>query len=99
MRWKNALIKIIPVTETKQWINEWLGQSGVVLVCLLSSQDVQPFADDLNLQSGKIVTFSFRKCPTSWKECFSLNVDFKAVRRPSDFEETLKEVIAVVKAE
>ena len=87
------------LTDAKQWINEWLGQSGVVLVCLLSSQDVQPFADDINLQGGKIVAFSFGKCPTSWKECVSLNVDFKAARSPSDFEEPLKELIAVVRAE
>lgn len=45
------------LAEVKQWISEWLNQNGVVLICLLTSQEVQPFADDINLQGGKIVAF------------------------------------------
>ncbi|PFX32146.1 uncharacterized protein LOC111321195 [Stylophora pistillata] len=87
------------LTEAKNWIIEWLDKDGVVLICLLSSQDVHPFAEDINFQGGKIVAFSFGKCPTSWKECISLKVDLKAVSSPSDFEEPLKELVATVRAE
>lgn len=85
--------------EVKQWISEWLNQNGVVLICLLSIQDVQPFADDINLQGGKIVAFSFGKAPTAWKDCVSLNVDLNAVESPRDFEGPLEELVATVKAE
>ena len=87
------------LTEVKQWISEWLSQNGVVLICLLSTQDVQPFADDINLQGGKIVAFSFGKSPSSWKECVSLKVDLKGVESPRDFEGPLEELVATVKAE
>ena len=85
--------------EVKQWISEWLNQNGVVLICLLSTQDVQPFADEINLQGGKIVAFSFGKAPASWKDCVSLSVDLKAVASPRDFEGPLEELVATVKAE
>lgn len=87
------------LTEVNQWMSEWLNQNGVVLICLLSSQKVQPFADDIDLQSGKIVPFSFGKAPANWKECVSLNIDLKAVESPKDFEGPLEELIASVKAE
>ncbi|KAJ7321443.1 hypothetical protein OS493_035017 [Desmophyllum pertusum] len=85
--------------EVKLWISEWLGQNGVVLICLLSKHDVQPFADDVNVQGGKIVAFSFGKTPSTWKECVSLNVDLKDVESPRDFEGPLEELVATVKAE
>ena len=85
--------------EVKQWISEWLNQNGVVLICLLSVQDVQPFADDINLQGGKIVAFSFGKAPSTWRDCVSLNVDLNAVDSPRDFEGPLEELVATVKAE
>lgn len=85
--------------EVKQWMSEWLKQSGVVLVWLLSSQEVQPFADDINLQGGKIVAFSFGKAPANWRECVSLNIDLKVVESPRDFEGPLEELVASVKAE
>lgn len=87
------------LAEVKQWISEWLNQNGVVLICLLTSQEVQPFAGDINLQGGKIVAFSFGKVPTSWRECVSLNIDLNAVESPRDFEGPLEELVASVKAE
>ena len=87
------------LAEVKQWMSEWLKESGIVLVCLLSSQEVQPFADDINLQGGKIVAFSFGKAPANWRECVSLNIDLKAVESPRDFEGPLEELVSSVKAE
>jgi len=101
---KLASSKSLPeslLAEAKQWISEWLNQNhdGVVLICLLSNQEVQPFADDINVLGGKIVAFSFGKAPGNWKECVSLNIDLKAVESPKDFEGPLEELVASVKAE
>ena len=87
------------LAEVKQWISEWLNQNGVVLICLLSSQEVQSFVDEINLQGGKIVAFSFGKAPANWRECVSLNIDLKAVESPRDFEAPLEELFACVKAD
>ena len=86
--------------EIKPWISEWLKQNGVVLTCLLSSHDVQPFTEDINLQGGKLVAFSLAKRPpATWKGCVGLDLDLDAIKSPRDFEGPLEELVAAVKAE
>ena len=86
--------------EVKAWISQWLMQNGIVLICILTNQNVQPFTDDINLQEGKIVAFSLGKQqPAAWKECVRLELDLDTITSPRDFEGPLEELVATIKAQ
>ena len=86
--------------EVKEWISEWLKQNGVVLICLLTNHNVQPFTEDINLQDGKVVAFSLGKQqPAAWKGSVGLGIDLDTITSPRDFEAPLEELVATVKAE
>lgn len=88
------------LAEIKPWISEWLKQNNVILICILSNQDVKPFTNEINMQGGKLVAFSLgKRPPIAWKGCLGLRLDPDAISSPRDFENPLEELVATVKAE
>lgn len=83
-------------TRTKQWITEWLNQNGTVLVCLLSQCNHQSITDGINLQHGRIITFSFQ---IRSEGCIYVDVDQNNIMGPQDLEAPLQEVVTTIQAD